>query len=179
MNASFIPALAAMVVIAVASSGCSSHSCTAMGFVCGTTSLTLNSPNDAWAAGTYTLALTMDGAPGQCTLTVPASAPPSPIPASCPLGAPYDARLVPIESCPPVVCNGGACGGMSCTPIVGRFQLTVTLQGLPAQVTVGLSRDGNSLTSEIISPASTTSEPNGAGCGTCTNASATVSVPAG
>jgi hypothetical protein len=52
--------------------GCGdSHSCSAVYPICNQTAVTLQSPSDAWAAGNYTLALTVDGTPGQCTIDVP------------------------------------------------------------------------------------------------------------
>jgi hypothetical protein len=68
---------------------------------------------------------------------------------------------------------------MSATPIPGHFQMTVVIQGLPTEVGLNLSLDGNAVTSETIAPKASTDEPNGAGCGTCTSASATVSVAGG
>lgn len=155
---------------------CASHSCTDVGYVCEQTQITLLAPNDAWAAGTYTLTLTVDDSPVQCTISVPASPSTRGVAGSCPIGA---LELNAVDSCAPVVCDGAACEGMSCTPIAGQFQMTVTIQGLPTQVGLALSVNGMPLTSETVAPMSTTTEPNGHGCGTCTNASAMLSIPAG
>src|SRR5438309_12055588 len=111
-----------VIVVVVASSGyagCASHSCGDVGASCGQTVITLQTPNDSWTAGTYTL--TLGGMPGQCTIVVPASLPPSGVTASCASGASYALAWQPLESCPPVACDGGACGGSgnSCTPVVG------------------------------------------------------------
>jgi hypothetical protein len=48
-----------------------------------------------------------------------------------------------------------------------------------SQVGLDLSVDGISVTSVTIAPKATTTEPNGPGCGTCTNASETISVVGG
>ena len=45
-------------------------------------------------------------------------------------------------------------------------------------VTMNLTRDGKSLLSDTLTPQAKTTEPNGVGCGTCTNASATASTTA-
>lgn len=169
-----------LLVGAVASgmlAGCTSHSCSDVYYVCNQTQITLLAPNNAWTAGTYSLTLTADDGPVQCTISVPTSPPSSGAAGMCP----YPLRLEPVESCPPVVCDGGACGGQggSCTPIAGQFQMTVTIQGLPTQVGLDLSVDGKPLTSKTVAPTPATTEPNGAGCGTCTNASATVSIAVG
>jgi len=91
-------------------------------------------------------------------------------------GAALTLNLAPVESCPPVVCDGSACEGMSCTPIAGHFQMTLVIQGLPAEVGLDLSVNGNEVMNETIAPKATTTEPNGAGCGTCSNASAALAV---
>jgi hypothetical protein len=172
-------AVGALAVAASSLIGCTSHSCSAVGYVCGQTQIVLRSPNDGWTPGMYTLTLSQAGTPGQCSIPVSAAPPFNGVVGSCPIGGAYSLDLTPIESCPPVVCDGAACEGMTCTPIAGRFQMTVTIQGLPPQVGLGLSFNGMTLTSETVAPTSATTEPNGQGCGTCTNASATVSVPAG
>jgi len=80
---------------------------------------------------------------------------------------------------------------MSCTPIPGRFQMTLKIgaglgfapsYGQPLLVErlgLNLSLEGNELMDVTIAPARTTTEPNGAGCGACTNASATLSIAGG
>ena len=44
------------------------------------------------------------------------------------------------------------------------------------QVGLSLSINGATVAGETIAPTSSTTEPNGAGCGTCTNASAAISL---
>ena len=176
VNSWFVAIVILYAVAAGSFVGCASHSCTDVGYTCEQTQITLLAPNDAWAAGTYTLTLTVDDSPVQCTISVPTSPPSSGVAGSCPIGA---LELNAVDSCPPVVCDGAACEGMSCTPIAGQFQMTVTIQGLPTQVGLALSVNGMPLTSETVAPMSTTTEVNGQGCGTCTNASATVSIHAG
>lgn len=157
--------------------GCGdSHSCSAVYPICNQTAVTLQSPSDAWAAGNYTLALTVDGTPEQCTIDVPDPPPVSGVQGACSLGSNITLALVSVESCPPVVCNGTACQGMSCTPIPGHFQMNIVVQGVPTHLGLNLSLNGNHLMSETIAPESTTTEPNGAGCGMCTLGFATVSV---
>src|ERR1039458_8532684 len=115
-----------IIMCAIASgplTGCASHSCSQVGYICEQTQITLQSPNDAWTPGTYTLTLIPNGAPAQCTISVAASPSSNGVAGSCPVGASYALELTPVESCPPVVCHGGACHGMSCTPIAGHFQM--------------------------------------------------------
>jgi hypothetical protein len=92
---------------------------------------------------------------------------------------------------PATVCKDGACEGMvssaNCLP--GQFQMAVTVspQGfgpdassaLASRIAIDLSAEGTELIHETVEPTTTTTEPNGVGCGTCTNASATLSVAGG
>ena len=57
--------------------------------------------------------------------------------------------------------------------------MNLGIAGMPAQVGVDLTVDGTELINETIAPTQTTTQPNGVGCGTCTNASATLSVAGG
>jgi hypothetical protein len=183
-------ALAAGVLSGASCINVASHTCGQVAYSCEQTLITLQSPNDAWTAGTYTLAMTMDGTPAQCSIQIPDPPPAGGVQGSCAVGSNVTLGLVAVESCPPVVCANGACEGTSCTPVAGRFQMvlaTGTSFGLEGdaqphvveQLALDLSLDGNELMNETIAPTSTTTEPNGAGCGTCTNASATVSIAGG
>jgi hypothetical protein len=164
------------------------HSCSGVGYTCDHTTITLQSPNDAWTTGTYTLNLSVDGTPGQCTVQIPDPPPANGVQGNCGLGSNLTLTLVTVDSCPPVVCDNNLCQGMSCTAVPGHFQMNVVISSgtgsdasprVAAQVALDLSVNGRALVSEAISPKSTTTEPNGAGCGTCTNASATLSVAGG
>jgi hypothetical protein len=168
--------------------GCASHMCYFLAANCDRTTITLQSANDAWAAGAYTLVLTMDGAPGQCTMQVPDPPPLSGVQGSCGLGATSALALATVDSCPPVVCTNGACEAMSCTPIPGHFQMIFTINpsvsnssaaSTPGKVGMNLTVDGKQIFNQTVMPKAVTTEPNGVGCGTCTNASATVSVAGG
>ena len=155
------------------------QSCGEVGYSCNGTGITLQSPNDAWESGTYTLALNIDGTSAQCSLPIPDPAPPNGVQGTCGQGSDLSLRLVPLESCPPVVCEAGVCGGTSCNPIPGRFHIVLGINEMPAQLGLDLSLNGKELINETIAPTQTTTEPNGAGCGTCTNASATLSIAGG
>jgi hypothetical protein len=162
-----------------ASSGCinlQSHSCSDVYYFCNQTTVTLQAANDAWMPGTYTLALELDGTPVQCTVDVTDPPPASGVAGVCGLDSPLRVRLETVNSCPPPVCDQTACRGTTCTPIPGHFQMTLVITSLPARLGVELSLGGNTVLSQTIAPKQTTTEPNGAGCGTCTNASATLSV---
>jgi hypothetical protein len=171
-----------------------SHSCTDLGPRCDTTSVTIRAPNDAWVAGSYTLAMMVNGVPQQCTMNVPN--PPAATQGTCSASGPgyvwaTTLSLAGVCPSPPIICNdAGACGGMvsSADCIAGHFtmQLVIGAQlGADAQppfaepVSLDLSVDGTTLLNETISPMATTTEPNGTGCGTCTNASDTLMLSGG
>jgi hypothetical protein len=170
----------ALVACAFASDACAARSggdCEAIALVCDKTTITLTSPNDAWTPGMYTLALTTSGTQAHCTVAISAPPPSNGIAGLCPLDGTFTLKLVTVDSCPPVVCNSTACTFMSCTPIPDHFQMTLVIQGMPTKLGLSLSRDGNALMSQTIAPKET--RTGSATCGTCTNASATVSVAGG
>jgi len=153
------------------------------------TTITLEAPSDAWSAGAYTLALTFNGRVVQCTMTIPdaASFSTSEIQGTC---APTEVAWTysPICSQPTAVCDATACGQTAssgnCQP--GKFRMTVVLfpayvpdggPSNPEEVNLSLMVNGMGLVDETIAPEETTTQPNGAGCGTSVNGSATVSVP--
>jgi hypothetical protein len=174
-----------MTACALASSACnlSSHSCTDLAPECGYSTVTLSSPNDAWAAGMYTLALSIDGVAGQCTIAIPDPPPATGVQGTCAPGSNATWSLATVDSCPPVRCSAYACGGgsadLTCTHIPGRFQIKMVVQSLSAQLGLDFSLDGRELLKETIAPTPTTTEPNGSGCGECTNGSATLSLGGG
>ncbi len=160
------------------------RSCNELAARCNVTSITIQSPGNTWSTGTYALALVVDGAPQQCTMTVPD--PPSAAQGAC---TAIGTALTLSQFCPqsPQVCNSVACSvTVSCLP--GQFTMELTM-GTPfgpfeagvqphvvGMLGLALSLDGAELVNETIAPKATTTEPNGSGCGTCTNASATLSL---
>jgi len=179
----------ALATCAVSTGSCidlGSRSCTAIALVCEQTTVTLQSPNDAWTAGTYTLAIVVDGFSQQCTIEVPD--PPSAAQGTC-LAPGTTLSLSPIRPIPPAVCNAGTCSesASSADCLAGRFTMALTF-GSPrgfevpdahvvGQLGLNLSVDGNELMSETIAPKATTT--GSAACGFCTNASATLSIGGG
>jgi hypothetical protein len=162
---------------AAALAGCgATHVCSDVYYFCNRTNITVQSPNNAWALGSYTLSLDADGAATTCTLQMPTSAPPSGAPADCGAQSPVTVSVMPITSCPQPVCyQNGTCEQMACTPLPGQFELSITIPSLTSHVALNLSVGGKPLLASTLTPQAATTEPNGKGCGTCTNASATAS----
>lgn len=164
----------------VASGACvSDHRCVLDVASCDQTLITLQSPNNnVWAPGTYKLVLD-NGTAKQCTLTIPDPPSASSIDGTC---SSADTSLTLTQLCPPppMVCNNTGCtefvSSANCLP--GQFQIDV-VSPLLTRVGLELEVDGRTLMNETITPKANTTEPNGAGCGMCTNASATVSIAGG
>jgi hypothetical protein len=182
-------------VFALANAACSngifaSHACTAIYPICDQTAVTLQSPGNMWSAGTYALAANIDGNTAQCSLRISEPPPTGTLQGTC-SATNVTWTLTQLCPQPPPVCTNGACVGMvsSANCLAGQFQMAVTVspQGfgpdassaIASQIAIDLSLDGTELIDETIRPTTKTTEPNGAGCGTCTNASATLSIAGG
>jgi hypothetical protein len=162
-----------------------SHSCAAEAFVCEQTNITLQSPNDGWAAGAYTLAMVVDGVSQQCTMQIPD--PPAAAQGTCSATG-TTLSLAPVCPLPPAVCNAGTCRETASVAdcIAGHFTMALTIgkgfgfmvsdaqPHVVGELNMNLSVDGNPLMNETIAPKATTT--GSAACGTCTNASATLSI---
>ena len=166
----------------LATLGCSpfaSHGCTAFGPICGRTTITWQAPDDTWSPGAYVLTLTADGGSTDCSVLMPDPPPTGDVQGVCPSSTSVTLSFAAVQSCPPVVCDASACTGRSCTPIPGHFQLALALEAMPTVLGLALALDGGPIASVTVAPLVKTTEPNGQGCGTCTNASATIYVDGG
>jgi hypothetical protein len=151
------------------------HKCSEVYYLCERTILIVQSPNDAWTPSSYVLAMDIDGAQAQCTLEV-ANSPERATSVDCAAGTNRTLTLEPVLTQPPLVCDQTACGGSSAVPVAGHFQLLLVLQMLPKEVAMNLTRDGTVILNKVVSPARQTDEPNGHGCGQCTNAQSTLMI---
>jgi hypothetical protein len=162
----------------VAGSGCrfDARSCTEVGCAGGAT-VVLQSPTGAWTAGTYELALVIDGNPASCALQLPAApSPTSILAASCTSQISLDLQAE--TQCHALPSDGSAVGE-GCTPVPGHFFQTLSLPGTPARVELTLSRDSQVLLETTVNLAYQDFYPNGPECGgSCQEASATVSIGA-
>lgn len=66
-------------------------------------------------------------------------------------------------------------GGSATCTMAGHFQMLLSLGTVVSSATVHLVANGTTLVGATVRPAATTTEPNGPGCGECTNASAMLS----
>ncbi|HEY6458531.1 MAG TPA: hypothetical protein VIY73_00220, partial [Polyangiaceae bacterium] len=168
--------VAVVACLVPAANGCASHECADVGMVCGQTEITLVAKDDAWAPGAYTVNFSGPAAASTCNLTVPSPVPSNGVSGTCALSDGAVLTLAPVMSCPAPTCNDEACGGASCSPVPGHFQLSLSLQAMASSIDVQVLLGASSIASVSVTPVAATTEPNGPGCGDCTNASATVSV---
>jgi hypothetical protein len=172
----FVGAAAAAAVLAGGASGCKSQGCGDIGCVPGATIGVRSS--GGWTPGVYTFALTVDGAPATCTVTVPFAEggllPDGIVMGSCSGGR---AALSFVQDSTCVTTTNGMAVSQTCTPIAGQFAAGVRLGGTPAQATVTVSRDGTALGSQTLTLAYTM-QLDGCGGG-CQEATAAISIAAG
>lgn len=181
--------------VVLGAAGCkSSHNCPDLGLMCGTTTLALQAPGNAWAPGDYALNLEFGGETTTCTLSVPSSAQP---------GASFSAACSDPRVqwslgaiCPPMTwCDDAAhcSGGVSrsdCLP--GQYDATLLLTpyvpgsdgsaALFSSVTVDIALGGHVLVHATVRTTSSTRQPSddeyACGYRACTNAAGTVRVAA-
>jgi hypothetical protein len=168
------------IACSLASGACvSDHECSFNVPSCDQTLITLQSPKNAWTPGVYKLTLN-NGTANECTLSISAPPPAGSLDGTC---SSADTRFTLTQLClpPPMVCNSTACSVMepntNCLP--GQFQIDITSPLHPGPVGLDLEVDDRTLMNETITPKAVTTEPNGEGCGMCTNASVTVSISGG
>ena len=165
----------------------STYSCTTEGHICDQTRITVQSPGDSWNPGAYILALLVNGVSQQCTLQV--SNPPVGVQGVCTADT-TNLSLQPVCSQPPIVCNDGVCEGTvsSANCLAGQFTMQLAIgpyHGTDAQppyaqpLSLNLSLQGIELLSETVAPSPVTQEFSGGECGSCTNASETLSISGG
>ena len=172
--------LAAVAAVTTAS-GCNllSSGCTGAGCVEGAT-ITVKSSSRGWAPGHYTFDLKVDGAPASCTVSLPPSAsgllPGGIVTSSC---SARTASLTFEQDSSCVTTSNGMAVSETCTPLAGQFHAALGLSGTPVQAAVDISRDGAALLSETVSFSYRLLQPNGANCGGCNRANATILIDAG
>jgi hypothetical protein len=173
-------------VSALASASCIERNvgCSNILPVCEQTTVSVQSPGNSWAPGAYHLSLNVDGRASECTLNLDPSMAPEGLEGTC-TESDVSWTLAPVCPQPPPVCNGNACMGSASSSncLAGQYTMTVAIGSLedPAasiarQVALAITVGDTNLVDAMVSPVATTTEPDGEGCGTCTNASAMVMV---
>jgi hypothetical protein len=150
----------------------SSHSCAANFYDCSPrTSIALEVPGGSWPVGDYVLTVGNE----TCALSVTSAAPSTGIVGDCDASESMSFALEPTQECA-ASCDGAACGGSVCAPTGGPNKLVLTVDGLMTGLSLMLTKDNGALVSETVKTEQMTVEPNGAGCGSCVMASATIVV---
>jgi hypothetical protein len=163
-------------------SGCVEESCTEIGCQ-DQASFTVHAADDAWEAGEYGLGISFDGvATTSCHFVMPPDpATPGalePLDCSPALDAvSFQAHLEQVTAC--VTSDNGHDSSSSCTPVPGRYHLSVMTTTMPASVSVTLARGAaEPYFGETQSFRYATAQPNGPSCEpTCRQGSAEFHVP--
>ena len=147
------------------------HGCTEIGCV-DSAGFTLHAPGDEWDAGAYALAIKFDDEAHECTFTMPdaidsATGQGVAIPIDC---APeLDASLDAVVTC--TTHSDGSSSSQTCTPIPGRYYLSVQTSTLAAALSVSVTLNGAYYLEKTQPLSYTTHQPNGPDCEpTCRNA---------
>jgi hypothetical protein len=120
----------------------------------------LHSTSGAWQQGSYHVGITADGEDITCTATIPLPKETGGANTTC---ASSSVRL-------------GLSGSM--LPVAAQSISDIVFSTYPAKVTIVITRDGKPFASTTLTPAYTTSQPNGPECEpTCRGAHATMTVP--
>jgi hypothetical protein len=155
-----------------------SHACTEIG--CSESAgFTLHPPGDQWADGVYAMDVTFDAAAYACTFDIPdaidsAIGPGVPIPVAC--TPKLDASLDAVVMC--TTHSDGSSSSQVCTPIPGRYYLSVRTPTLAESLSVTVTLGGEPYFEDSLKLSYVVSQPNGPSCEpTCRNASADFHVP--
>jgi hypothetical protein len=167
-----------LAVLMMATTGCmETRECTAIGCT-DQLGVELRTATGAWADGLYELTVRADDQlAGSCTLRIPEQLPEPPgqvVSMPCGNGARFE--LSHQSQCE-MGCDGNACW-QKCTPIPGKFQSRLAIQGTPARFELTLLRDGETILAQKVEPAYGDVYPNGPECGgACRQATLEYAVP--
>lgn len=153
-------ALVAGLAMTVAMPGCVTKQCTEIGCIDAFT-ITTATADKGWAAGEYTLELTVDGDEVSCAYRWP-DAPQAGSGTVVQCSPTVTVSVIPVTTCTET--TDGDSVSQSCTPVPGQFTQLLTIQGTPARVDVAVRRDGAPLGERSFTPAYQTSYPNGKDC---------------
>ena len=138
-------------------------------------SITLDSPTGSWAAGSYELQASGDGAMVTCTLNIPASATNDVFGTCTTAGASLSLEFA--QTCMTLDAGIPGVTGVQCTPIEGQTSLRLEVPGTPASLMLAVQRGGAPLASKSLDLQYTAFYPNGRACGgACQEASVTLTV---
>ncbi|WP_437591991.1 hypothetical protein [Sorangium sp. So ce1000] len=154
-------ALAAGFAMTAATAGCAPKRCTEMGCA-DSFSVTAATADKSWAAGEYTLELTVDGAAVSCAYswTNTPQAGGSGVFVQC--SPTVTVAIEAVTTCTETV--GRNAVSQSCTPVPGQFRQLLTVRGTPARVDVVARRNGALFGERRFTPKYQTSYPNGKDC---------------
>jgi hypothetical protein len=162
-------------VLAVASTTCSSQTCTLIGCV-EQFSATITGPGGSFPTGAHRIEVTADGASLTCTFAFPGAGANDAVTPACSPG--LEVTVGPAQLCTEM--RMGDSVTLRCEPIPGQFEERLTVRGTPAQLRVVQTVDGGPILEQETAPAYQTVWPNGPECGgACRQATATWTLSAG
>jgi hypothetical protein len=141
------------------------HACGLVG--CGDQfTATVQDANGSLPSGAQALTVMADGVTTTCSFTLPLATDGA---ADCPSG--LQVLVLQAQTC--VTSSNSQTKTQSCTPVAGKFAEIVTIAGKPATIHFTQTVNGATALDQTLTPAYTTSQPNGPGCDpVCTQASA-------
>lgn len=132
---------------------------------------TMQDANGALPAGAQTLTVTADGMTASCSFTLPLAMGSGQV--TCPGGLQVLVRQA--ETC--VSSSNSQTTTLTCTPVAGMFSEIVTITGKPTTIHLTQTVNGATALDQTLTPAYTTSQPNGPGCDpVCEQASAVLTL---
>ncbi|HEX5099362.1 MAG TPA: hypothetical protein VFV94_07665 [Polyangiaceae bacterium] len=150
--------------LSLGADACEAHGCTEMGCM-DSAGFTLHAPGDEWAPGAYELAIDFDETAHSCTFTMPdavdaAGGQGVAIAVAC--TPKLDAWLNAVVTC--TTHSDGSSSSQSCTPIPGRYYLSVQTSTLATSLSVSVTLDGADYFSATHALTYKASQPNGPDC---------------
>lgn len=149
-------------------SGCESKSCTNMACFDGM-NLTVRTMSGDFPPGNHTITIDADGNTLSCSFEYP----PATSSIQCTSG--LSVTILPMESC--VEEKRREATTYTCTPIPNQYQERIFVNGTPKWISMVQSVDGVSILERVVTPTYITTEPNGNGCGKCTQGSFNLDIP--
>lgn len=155
------PWVVAAAALALNGSACDAGvECTEIGCVDGVL-FDLLPADGTWADGAYTLTVTFDGIEHRCEFQLPDALPRSGSISSLDCGD-LTAEIAPRVTCTETR-NGGSVS-QSCTPIPDQYDLLLSAYATPAESSITLARDGETILSDARTLDYDESRPNGEEC---------------
>jgi hypothetical protein len=161
MRGAMVAAVALLGACGSGTPGGGSHACTLIGCEDQFTA-TVHDSNGGLPSGMHAITVTADGAILRCVFTVPLATLPGGGTAglNCPAG--LQVQVIQRTTC--VTSGTPNYQTQTCTPVAGKFNELIVVVGKPTSLHVTQTVDGATFLDQTVTPAYTTSQPNGPDC---------------